>query len=127
MGLTRHELSQRAIDLVAAWSDGSPVKGRGQGYHVDSPTHGRVRVHARSRASSSLIWFNVPEPAGDRYHTVVLIEFDADARVADAWKLSAAEVIATATSATLQHGNRILKIPVGGEWTGRAPRVDLTD
>lgn len=92
---------------------------------MHSPTYGRLRVHARSRASSSLIWFNVPEPAVDRYDSVVLIEFDADDRVAAAWKLSAAEAVATATSATTQRGTRILKIPVGGEWTRRAPRVEL--
>jgi hypothetical protein len=123
---TPHELSQHAIDLVAAWSGGTVVSSRENGYHVDSPSHGRLRVHARGRASQSLTWFHVPEPAGDGYDAVVLIEFDRDGSVGDAWKLSRAQVVDAAASHTTRNGKLILKIYVGGDWTSTAESVQLT-
>ena len=65
------------------------------------------------------------DPAGDRYDAVILIEFDPEDRVAGAWKLTAAELVATATSLTTENGKRILKVPVGGDWTRRAIRIEI--
>ena len=39
--------------------------------------------------------------------------------------LLAKEIQAQATSSTTQSGRLILKLPVGGDWTATAPRVDL--
>jgi hypothetical protein len=125
MTLSPHELSSHAIELVVAWSDGMAVPGRGTDHHLESPTHGRLRVHARSRRSKSLLWFHVLDPGADRYDAAVLIEFDTEDRVAAAWKLSAAEVRGAATSSTSGGARRVLKLPVGGDWTATAARVDL--
>ena len=125
--LSSHELSDRAIDLVAAWSEGFSVPRRAGDYHVESPAHGRLRVHARSRRSKSLLWFHVLDPGADRYDAAVLVEFDADDKVAAAWKLPAAAVRAAATSRTTRGARIVLKLPVAGDWTATAPRIDLRD
>lgn len=123
--LSARELSQRAIQEVAAWSGGSLAPDSSSNYHVESPSHGRLRVHARSRASKSLIWFGVPAPSADGYDAAVLVEFAPDDTIAVAWKLTKEEVEATATSMTVRNGRRILKIAVGGEWTRRVARLNL--
>jgi hypothetical protein len=123
--LSPHELSARAIDLVAAWSQGVTMPSRGSDYHVESPVHGRLRVHARSRRSKSLWFFTVLDPEADRYDAAVLIEFDPDDNIAAAWKLPAKAVKAGATNRTTRGGRRFLKLPVGGDWTVSAPLIDL--
>jgi hypothetical protein len=123
MSLSRHDVSARAIDWVAAWADGALAQSRLDGYHVDSRTHGRLRVHARCRASESLLWFHVLHPRSGLYDAVVLVELDSGGSVVAAWKLKPDELLAAATSSTTQNGRRLLKLPVGGEWTRKVPRV----
>ena len=127
MNYSPHELSEHAIGLVEAWSSGTRTKSRREGYHVDSAEHGRLQVHARGRLSSSLVWFHVPDPDGDGYDVVVLVEFDSNDKVAAAWALTRAELVSAATSSTSRGGKRVLKVPVGGDWTTRVARIRLGD
>ena len=89
--LSPHELSQRAIDLVAAWSEGVSVPERAGDYHVESPAHGRLRVHARSRR-------------GVRLRALVVVLWRAGRRIGEALALAETDLERSRGSLLVRHG-----------------------
>lgn len=120
--MTRNELSDHARQLVAYRLNGTLAPPKTAGYDLTTPAYGRVKVHARSHATSKhMNWYHVRNVHRELFDYLTLVEFDRHGQLSGAWGMTRERLVDFAHSVVPGAGGaRITKLGVRGDWKQRA-------
>ena len=124
--MTAKGLGGLARQLVCERFAATPAPPGERGHDLAASGLGRVKVHARGRASRHLNWFHVRDVHLREFDYLVLVEFEPDGRtVAGAWGIPWEDVDSHAHSTIAGTHGRVTKLAVRGAWKGRVEQIEL--